>query len=83
MGLLTGLLTFPLPPLRGAGAVAEQVRRRAEEEFYDPVNIRAEMKEVDRLRAAGELSEGEATAWEDELIGRLIVAGQIGRERHG
>ena len=41
------------------------------------------MKEVDRLRAAGELSEEEATAWEDELIGRLIVAGQIGRERHG
>ena len=36
MGLLTGLLTFPLAPLRGAVAVAEQVRRRAEEEFYDP-----------------------------------------------
>ncbi|HEY3529311.1 MAG TPA: gas vesicle protein GvpG [Nocardioides sp.] len=83
MGLLTGLLTLPVAPLRGVVAVAEQVRRRAEDEFYDPAKIRAELDEVDRLRAAGELTDEEATAWEDQLIDRLIVAGQIRRERHG
>lgn len=73
MGLITGLLTFPLAPVRGVVAVAEQVRRQAEEEYYDPVRIRAQIEDVERRRAAGELSEDEATAWEDELIERLMT----------
>lgn len=73
MGLITGLLTLPLAPLRGTIAVAEQVLRAAEEEFYDPERIRAQLDDVDRRREAGELSDEEATAWEDELIDRLMV----------
>lgn len=73
MGLITGLLTLPLAPLRGTIAVAEQVLRAAEEEFYDPERIRAQLDDVDRRREAGELSDEEATAWEDELIERLMV----------
>ena len=61
MGLLIGLLTAPVAPLRGVVAVAEQVRRQAEDQFYDPVTIRAELEEVDALRASGELSDDEAT----------------------
>ena len=38
MGLITGLLGLPLAPLRGTIAVAEQIQRQAEEEFYDPVS---------------------------------------------
>ena len=41
MGLITGLLTLPVAPLRGTVAVAEQVLRAAEDEFYDPGRIRA------------------------------------------
>ena len=74
MGLITGLLSLPLAPLRGTIAVAEQIQRQAEEEFYDPVRIRNQIAEIDRQRAAGELSDEEATIWEDELVERLMVA---------
>lgn len=74
MGLITGLLGLPLAPLRGTIAVAEQIQRQAEEEFYDPVRIRNQIAEIDRQRAAGELSDEEATIWEDELVERLMVA---------
>jgi len=72
MGLLTGLLTLPLAPLRGTVAVAEQVLKQAEEVYYDPATIRRELEEVDRLREAGEIDDEEATAWEDHLIERLM-----------
>jgi hypothetical protein len=72
MGLLTGLLTFPLAPLRGTVAVAEQVLKQAEEVYYDPATIRRELEEVERLREAGEIDDEEATAWEDQLIERLM-----------
>jgi len=74
VGLITGLVTWPLAPLRGVVAVAEQVRRQAEEEFYDPVRIREQLAAVQRRRADGELTDEEATATEDELVARLIVA---------
>ena len=74
MGLIRGLVTLPLAPVRGVVAVAEQVRRRAEDELYDPWRIRSELEHVERLRAEGALTEEEATAWEDELVERLLVA---------
>ena len=74
MGLITGLLTLPIAPLRGVAAVAEQVRRQAEEELYDPAKIRQQLEQVDRLRAEGAIGDDEATAWEDELVERLLVA---------
>ncbi|MCW2824107.1 MAG: gas vesicle protein [Aeromicrobium sp.] len=80
MGLITGLLGLPLAPLRGTVAIAEQIRRQAEEDFYDPVTIRAQLEEVDRQRAAGLLSEEEAVAWEDELVDRLLTGRERGKE---
>jgi chorismate mutase len=74
MGLLTGLLGLPLAPLRGTVAVAEQIRRQAEEEFYDPAKIRRQLEDVDRMRAEGDLTDEEATAIEDELVDRLLVS---------
>ena len=74
MGLISGLLGLPLAPLRGTIAAAEQIRLQAEREFYDPATIRTQIEEVERRREAGLLSEEEATAWEDELVERLIVA---------
>jgi cytochrome c-type biogenesis protein CcmH/NrfG len=75
MGLISGLLTLPVAPLRGTVWVAEQVLRQAEDSYYDPVAIRSQLEEVDRLRAEGAIDEDTATAWEDELVERLI-AGQ-------
>ena len=74
MGLISGLLGLPLAPLRGTIAVAEQVRRQAEEEFYDPGTIRTQLDAVERQRDTGVLSDEEATEWEDELLERLMVA---------
>jgi len=74
MGLIKGLLGLPTAPLRGVIAAAEQVRQHAEDVFYDPVAIRAQLEEVERQRAEGILSDAEATMWEDELVERLLVA---------
>ncbi len=84
MGLLTGLLGLPLAPLRGTIAVADQVLKQAEKEFYDPSRIRAELDNVARLRDEGALTDDEATAWEDTLVERLMTSNQRAREeRHG
>ncbi|GAA1937565.1 gas vesicle protein GvpG [Nocardioides marmoribigeumensis] len=74
MGLITGLLTLPIAPLRGVVAAAEQVQRQAEEELYDPVRIRAQLEDVERRRQDGQLTDEEAEAWEEELVERLLVA---------
>jgi len=74
VGLITGILGLPLAPLRGTVAIAEQIRQQAEDEFYDPARIRAQLEDVDRARADGEISEDEAVQIEDELVDRLMVA---------
>ncbi len=74
MGLISGILGLPLAPLRGVVAAAEQIQRQAEDEFYDPANIRAQLEDVQRRREAGELSPDDADAWEDELVERLLTA---------
>jgi hypothetical protein len=82
MGLITGLLTLPLAPVRGVAAVAEQVRQQAEEQFYDPVRIRKELEHVQRLRDEGAITDDEATSWEDQLVERLMTAREIRRGTH-
>lgn len=79
MGLISGILGLPVAPLRGVVAVAEQIRREAEDQFYDPVRIRQQLERVDKMRGDGTLTEDEAEAWEDELVERLLVA----QERRG
>jgi hypothetical protein len=74
MGLISHLLTLPLAPLRGTIAVAEQIRQQAEDEFYNAVLIRRQLADIGRQREAGELSDEEATMWEDELVERLMAA---------
>jgi len=82
MGLITGILGLPLAPVRGTVWVAEQVLEQAEEEYYDPAKIRAQLDEVDRMRREGELSEEEAMLMEDELVDRLLE-GQSRPRREG
>ena len=73
MGLLRAIVGLPLAPLRVTVAAAEQIRRQAEAEFYDPVTIRAQLEDVERRRAEGLLSDEDAIAQEDELVERLMV----------
>jgi hypothetical protein len=71
MGLITGLLTLPLAPVRGLAWVMEQVLEEAEAELYDPRRIRAELAAAERALEAGELDEETYESIEHELLGRL------------
>lgn len=74
MGLISGLLTLPLAPVRGTVWIAERILEQAEAEMGDEQAIVAQLMEVDAARAAGELSEEEAAEMEDVLLERLIAA---------
>lgn len=81
MGLITGLLTLPLAPIRGTVWLAERIQEQAEKEFYDEAAIRAQLMEIEAAREAGEIDEEEATLAEDALLERLIAARALGGDR--
>ena len=84
MGLITGLLTLPLAPVRGTVWLAERLQEQAENELYDENAIRAQLMEIEEARDAGDISEEEATLAEDALVERLIAARAMGGQRiHG
>lgn len=72
MGLLSGLVTWPLAPVRGVVWVADQVLQEAERQYYDPALIRQELDEVDQMRREGMIDPEEADQREEELIARLM-----------
>jgi hypothetical protein len=73
MGLVKGLLGLPLAPLRSVLWLAEQIQNHAEEQYYDPVRIRAQLEEVDQARRTGLLLPEECDELEDELLQRLMT----------
>lgn len=74
MGLITGLLTLPLAPVRGTVWIAERLLEQAEAELNDETAIVAQLMEIDAAREAGEISEEDAAEAEDILLERLIAA---------
>jgi hypothetical protein len=76
MGLITGILTLPLAPVRGVAWVAEKVAEQAELELYDEDRILRELIDLEAARDRGELSEPRFEAAVDQLLERL----QLGRE---
>jgi len=74
MGLITGLLTLPLAPIRGTIWIAERIHEQAESEFYDERTIQAQLMEIQAAREAGEIDEATAAEAEDILLERLIAA---------
>ncbi|TQK42647.1 gas vesicle protein GvpG [Streptomyces sp. SLBN-118] len=74
MGLLSGLLTWPLAPVRGVVWIAERVEDVAERELSDPDVIRQRLEEVDIARDAGEITDEEAAQQEAELVRRLMAS---------
>jgi Gas vesicle protein G len=84
MGLITGLLTLPLAPVRGTVWLAERIQEQAEAELYDEDAIRTGLLELEQARESGEMDETEIAQAEDALIERLmdIRAGR-GEENYG
>jgi hypothetical protein len=74
MGLITGLLTLPLAPVRGTAWLAERILEQAESEFYDEGAIRAQLMEIEAAREAGQIGDEDAAQAEDVLLERLIAA---------
>ncbi|MFH8386691.1 gas vesicle protein GvpG [Kitasatospora sp. NPDC018058] len=71
MGLITGLLTLPLAPVRGVVWVAEQVANAAERQYYDPSPAEEALKSLERELIAGQISEEEFDRREEELLDEL------------
>jgi hypothetical protein len=75
MGLLTGLLTLPLAPVRGTIWIAERLLEEAERELNQPAAIEAQLDELERRHERGELSDDDYEMLEDDLIRRLTTGG--------
>ena len=73
MGLITGLLTLPLAPVRGTVWIAEKLQEQAELEMNDEPALIAALMELDDMRASGLHAEAEIADAEDELIERLMT----------
>jgi hypothetical protein len=73
MGLISTILTLPLAPIRGLVAVAEIVREEVEREYRSPAAIQRVAEEIERARAAGEITAEEEARLEQEMVNRLIT----------
>ena len=71
MGLIGGLLTLPLAPVRGLAWVFEQVVDEAEAQLHDPRRTRAELANAEAALERGEIDEETYEALERELLDRL------------
>ena len=71
MGLITGLLTLPLAPVRGVGWIAEQLHEQAADEYYDETRIMRELAQVELAHEQGEIGENELDEATDALLARL------------
>jgi hypothetical protein len=76
VGLITGLLTLPLAPVRGTIWLAEQLAEAAENELYDEKRILRELMDLEMQEAEGTLAPEERRVREDDLLERLSVARQ-------
>jgi hypothetical protein len=80
MGLITGLLTLPLAPVRGTAWVAERIQEQAQAELYDEAPIRVGLLELEAARDAGEFDEAQIAEAEDALVERLMVIRALGAQ---
>jgi Gas vesicle protein G len=83
VGLITGLLTLPLAPVRGVAWIGERVQEQAEAEFYDENRIMSELTELEEEKTSGEIGEDEFERRVDELLERLEVGRQLQLDRGG
>lgn len=71
MGLLTGLLTLPLAPVRGVVWVAEQLQEEAERQLDPGERLRVRLESLRISYELGELTEAEYEQAEDEALAEL------------
>jgi hypothetical protein len=72
VGLLTGLLTLPLAPVRGTIWVAERIAEEAERQLDEEPAVRRALDDLQTAYELGEVDEATFERREDELLRRLI-----------
>jgi hypothetical protein len=73
VGLLTGLLTLPLAPVRGTVWIAERLLEEAERELGDETAVRRRLVELEVRHELGEISDDELADAEDALLAQLAA----------
>jgi hypothetical protein len=73
LGLITGLLTLPLAPVRGVAWIAEVVAEQAEQEYEARHGLRARLTELEQAHDRGEIDDEELARLE-----ALLLAGEGG-----
>jgi hypothetical protein len=78
MGLISGLLTLPLAPVRGVAWISEQVALEAERELNDETRARRELAHLEMELELGRIDEQQFEEREDRLLERLAHAREGG-----
>jgi hypothetical protein len=84
VGLITGLLTLPLAPVRGTVWLAQIIQAEAERYELDEPAILAALEQLEVAREAGEFNAEEIEQAENDLVEQLMaLRGVGGQESHG
>jgi hypothetical protein len=75
MGLITGLLTLPLAPVRGTMWIADRLLEEAERQLNTPEAIEQQLADAEAKHERGEISDEEYELIEDALMRRLTSGG--------
>ena len=72
MDLVSLTLGLPLAPLRGLLALARLLQEQAEQELYNPSQVRRELEDIEAAQSEDELSEEAAESEEQQVLDRLL-----------
>jgi hypothetical protein len=75
MGLITGLITLPLAPVRGVAWIGEQIAEEADRQLDPAARIRRELGRLQVEHELGDLGSEEFERREDELLEQLEEVG--------
>ena len=76
MGFFSGVLLFPLAPLRGVLWVGQLLQSLAENELTDPEFLRTKLRDAEDAHRRGEISPEELARIEDAVFTRLVTMQQ-------
>ena len=73
MGIIGGLLTLPIAPLRGVRWITEVLANEAERELSERESPQRQLADLQAKLANGEISPEEADAREAELLEKILA----------
>jgi hypothetical protein len=74
MGIITGLITLPLAPVRGTAWLAEKLAEEAERQMYDESRLRGELMQLELDHDDGLVDDEAYEARLDDLLEAITQA---------